>query len=334
MIKGIEMNDGVFREVFQGFGIIDCALRSKNVACFLLNKLKTENGEPQVQRVVNLFLDRSGDGSWGYGEYTGFLHGMLAASEKPKSQAIAVNGRGSVVVIGSGFSGLEKPIPLGSEGKLDTSCRELRTVDGYVYAAGPWRSVCRRIEADRWERVGDRSSLPSPPQNEHGFSIGGGFDTIDGFSASDIYAGGGEGDVWRFDGNIWHQCAIPTNMLVESICCAGDGYVYIGLQSGSVLKGRENSWKMIYKGKMTLPFKDMVWFDEKVWCTSDYGVWNIQADKVEDAKLPSEIRSKAGNLAVHDGVMLLAGLYGAALFDGKDWEIIVDSLNKEKWDAE
>ncbi len=118
-------------------------------------------------------------------------------------------------------------------------------------------------------------------------------------------------------------------MYIHNVCCAGDDYVYVGMQSGSVLRGRENTWELIHTGTLTLPFKDIVWFAGKVWCTSDYGVWTIDNGKLTDADIPVLAHSCSGNLSVGDGVMLLAGRYGAAVFDGKSWE----QLSPENQDA-
>ena len=74
---------------------------------------------------------------------------------------------------------------------------------------------------------------------------------------------------------------------------------------------------------MTLAFKDMVWFDGKVWCTSDYGLWVIKDGKLKEAELPAEVTACAGNLSVGDGVMLLAGMYGATVYDGKTWTRLI-----------
>jgi hypothetical protein len=58
--------------------------------------------------------------------------------------------------------------------------------------------------------------------------------------------------------------------------------------------------------------------------TSDYGVWVIENDKVKRAEISDKIRTCAGHLSVGDGVMLLAGIYGAALHDGTTWHEIID----------
>lgn len=91
------------------------------------------------------------------------------------------------------------------------------------------------------------------------FTDAAGFSCVDGFSENDIYAAGGKGDVWNFDGDEWRQIHFPSNMLIESICCGQDGYVYIGAQSGTVFKGRKDQWKMIHRGvNLTVQANGMV----------------------------------------------------------------------------
>ncbi|MCO6515326.1 MAG: hypothetical protein J6586_02190 [Snodgrassella sp.] len=64
-----------------------------------------------------------------------------------------------------------------------------------------------------------------------------GFEFIDGFSETEIYAGGGKRDLWQFNGETWRQVFFSSDMPLESVCCGQDGFVYIGAQSGTVFKG-------------------------------------------------------------------------------------------------
>ena len=145
------------------------------------------------------------------------------------------------------------------------------------------------------------------------------FDDIDAFSANDVYAVGGNGCVWHYDGQAWRECAFPTNMRLYSVCCGGDGSVYVGAQSGTVFKGRGDQWKLISRGDFSLPFKDMVWHAGTLWCTSDYGLWSLQDGRIESVLATDEVLACAGHLAVGDGVMLLAGQSGVSFHDGEMW---------------
>lgn len=318
-----------FEEGFRGFHIHECAVRARGIYSFVLlediaSQANAEDAEP-LKRLVTYFVNVEGKPLLGWREFTGYAAPRLAVAQKPRPQAVMVSRDCGVAALGSGVGGMEADIPHGDPTKpMYTSVEAVATIDGYVYAAGPWRAVARRLGPNQWEGLADRKTLPVPKRNRSG-SNNEGFNAIDGFNAKDIYAGGGHGDLWRYDGERWRQCAIPTNMIIENVCCAGDGFVYVGMQSGSVLKGRENNWKIIHKGNFTIPFRDIVWYGGRVWCTSDYGTWTIEDDRVEDAPLSAAIRCCSGNLSAADGVMLLAGMYGAAVFDGANWEVIIDS---------
>lgn len=314
-----------FVTYFQGYYIVDCAVRSKSAFSFILFE-NIDDGDIAQKRMINYFADRTSEDNIGCSQYLGFIRPKLAISKTPKEQAVMVSSDCSTAVLGGGDDEMEQSIPKGGPDQpLYTSVHGLATIDGYVYATGGWRGVCRRIGPNQWEQMGDRTTLPVPKRNDFGSNTEG-FNAIGGFNANDIYCVGGRGDAWRFNGDRWFQCAFPSNMTLYNVCCAGDGYVYIGMQSGSVMRGRENSWEIIHKGEFTLPFKDMVWFDGRVWCTSDYGIWVIEDGKLVEPDLPAEVRSCSGNLSVGDGVMLLAGMYGATVYDGKVWTPLISPI--------
>lgn len=307
-----------YKENINGYWAYDCAVRARNVFYFLLLEDIPDavNGN---RRMINYFPEDDPGDRVGTMGLTGFAGPKLAASQNPKNQAVVVARDCTVCALGGGDGGMESPILTGDPPTkpLWSGCFNLATIDGYIYAVGPARSVCRREGPNNWASIVDRNTMPKPQAIDN--FVQGGFYAIDGFNAKDIYCVGGAGDAWRYDGKRWYPCAVPTNMLFESVCCAGDGFVYIGMQSGSVMRGREDQWKLIHKDEMTLPFKDMVWFQGKVWCTSDYGLWVIEDGKLTEAAVPPEVKACSGNLAVGDGVMLLAGMYGATVHDGTAW---------------
>ncbi|MDQ1818135.1 hypothetical protein RBA41_33035 [Massilia sp. CCM 9210] len=311
-----------YDKYFRGFYIYDCAVRSRTAFSFLAVEAVPDSNASD-KRLLSYFTDEPAGKNLGMRSYTGFAGARLAASTRPKEQAIMVSRDCAVGVLGGGAPAVEASIPHGnSDMPLYTSMNALSAIDGMVYAVGPWRAVCRRLGADQWESVADRKTLPVPERNTYGTNNDG-FHAIDGFNTEDIYCGGGQGDLWRLDGKRWHHCPLPTNMVLENICCGGDGLVYIGMQNGSVLRGRESNWELIYKGTLSIPFKDMAWFDNRVWCTSDHGIWTIENGKLIEPDLPAEVRACSGSLAIGDGVMLLAGRYGATVYDGSSWTSLI-----------
>ncbi|HEY9101210.1 hypothetical protein [Chitinimonas sp.] len=310
-----------YKEYFLGYELVDCTVRDKNIVNFVLKQsYNTEKSAPadyeRETRVIILFLDDP-DNPFGYQELSGWSRMIAGSSSHPKNQFIGVDSKGEVYVLGSGEDELESKIPGGGgKGPSRGAVTRLKQVDGWLYGCDNDRSLFKREAKNQWVNVG---GYPKASTDKEALEGKNGFEDFDMFSETDIYAAGGKGDVWHYAGTSWKQIAFPSNMYLHTVCCGQDGYVYIGAQSGHVFRGRDGKWEHIHKDELSLPFKDMVWFGDRVYATSDYGLWEIKDGKVAGSDAPIEITNCAGNLAIADGVMLLAGHYGAALHDGKQW---------------
>lgn len=260
-------------------------------------------------RLIKLHV--GGDKPWLTSKLTGFSGLMCGGYITSSSLCICVDRIGQVFTKNIEGGEIEQDIAGGGgEGPMRGGVRSLKQINGWLYASGGARSLCKRLGRNDWEEIG---VLPPEGKGEVGF------DDFDGFSEADIYAAGGQGDVWHYDGSAWRQLPFPSKMWIESVCCGADGHVYIGAQNGHVFRGRGNRWEHIHEGDLSLPFKDMVWFGDRIYATNDYGLWEIKDGIVGCSSESVDITICSGNLSVGDGVMLLAGHYGAALHDGNSW---------------
>lgn len=317
-----------YERYFKGFTVLDCSIRSRDVLCFVLISDYDDEGddppppppdEDRVTKVVSYFAKEKKQ--WTFASFSGFNLLRAGASVYPLEQFIGVDGDGQVIAMGSGRKDHEPRVPGGKQGPRRGGIRKARTIDGYLHVSSGYRGLGRRDAPGKWTSLSaslDFEPLEDQSSDEYGF------DDFDAFEGGDFYAVGGRGDVYRYDRKAWEAIDFPSNMVLESVCCAGDGYVYIGAQNGTVFKGRRDEWTMIHKGDLTLPFRDMVWFNDRVYCTSDYGLWEIQGDEVRESQVDPDIKICSGNLYAADGIMLLAGVYGAAFHDGTTWTRVFD----------
>jgi len=330
------MTKSEYTKHISGYAIIGCAVRSSRVFYLLGRNIKQAEKASAIsegnvdKRVIPFFFGKPVDERWSAATLEGFERLVGSASKSPVEQMVVVDGMASVYAIGSGSKGIESSISEFIDKRNLGSISRVRTIDGYVYAVGSAHTVCRRLGKNDWESL----NLNLPRQTRAEFDDEERSDDMDfidiaGFSQNDLYTIAGRGVVWHCDGKKWTQIPFPSNMYLHSVCCAGDGNVYIGAQSGTLFCGRENRWKMIHKGEYSLPFKDIVWHAGKVWCTSDYGLWTVDNGKLVAADVPDEIKVCAGHLSVADGVMLMAGHSGAAFHDGEKWQLIFNRLEME-----
>lgn len=313
----------------QGYLIVDCAVRNRRFLYFV-----TRNEDESARagaiseatvnkRLINYIAGEKFGNRLGHRWFTGRQRASISASQEQEDKIVLVDSSGYVFAAGGGVAEEEASIPKGKDGPRRGAVRRVRMIDGRLYVAGSDHTVCRRRGRNDWESLTLDLPLPTRAQfdNER-LSEDMAFNDIDAFSHEDLYVVGGRGVVWHCDGKRWRRVPFPSNMFLESVCCAGDGQVYVGAQSGTLFRGRGDRWQMLERGEMSLPFKDIVWHAGRLWCTSDYGLWTLDGERLVKVDLPSEIAVCTGNLSVADGVMLMAGVHGAAFHDGERWHHI------------
>lgn len=326
----MEITKKEFELNFKGFQIVDCCVRSKRIFYFSLREDYTQREDwkdgdriPEEldldRRIVSFSREKVKDGmGWGNVELTGVKNIVAGVSYHPKEQFVGVESYGRVYVVGQGDNDFEEKISGGQKNGINRgTINSSRTIEGVLYVAGGGRSVGYREGKNKW--VSLTQMMPFEYKRDWETA---GFLDIDGFARDDIYCVGGKGDVWHFDGKQWRQIHFPSNLDLYTVCCAGDGFVYISGYGGNTFRGKGDSWTQIYKGQMALPFKDMGWYEGKVWCTSDYGLWTIEKNDIVPADVSDDVKVASGYLDIADGILLVAGYNGAAYKENGKWNVI------------
>jgi hypothetical protein len=322
----------------------DCVVRNKDIFVFVTEpsltdeqvKEEEENGWSSDLRPkgIMIYIRYKDIGKqWSGGYHQNWAPMVIGASQKPASHSVSIE-RIAVYpsfdrrcfVTGSGPAYEDVPLAGAKRGDFARGhIAKLKPLEGHLYACGGNRSFGKRLGKGQWQSFSQ--DIPYPEKSSGTWY---GFDDFDGWSETDIYAAGGEGDVWHYDGREWRQIPFPSNLPLNSVCCGGDGNVYISGYGGDTFVGRGDRWKMIRGGGMSLPFRDMVWYEDRVWCTSDYGLWTIHNGRIARPNVPATVSGCCGNLSVGDGVLLLAGLCGAVFKENGQWHEIVLFSTMEK----
>ncbi|WP_181423458.1 WD40/YVTN/BNR-like repeat-containing protein [Halomonas heilongjiangensis] len=189
--------------------------------------------------------------------------------------------------------------------------------DGQVFCVGTARQVYRKTGSSSWVRL-DQTCKPNDPEARSTTA----FLAVDGFSAEEVYAVGWDGEIWRFDGSIWHQIDSPTNVALHGVHCASNGMVYICGKCGTLLKGRGSTWDVLEQSDTEEDLRSIRMFDGILYVCSTNLVYRWYDEKLEVAKMASPV-SSAGRLTASGQRMLSVGLKDVAIFDGQDWHQII-----------
>jgi hypothetical protein len=134
-----------------------------------------------------------------------------------------------------------------------------RRVSGVLYSAGYNFQVYRREQDESWRPI--EQGLPGRPAS---FPSVAAFESIDGFDAAELYAVGTRGALWRFDGSVWSEIPLATNLRLTCVLAADDGLIYACGQSGILLRGRGTVFEILHYDDAIRFFWDMRWWNGRL----------------------------------------------------------------------
>lgn len=307
----------------QGFEITGVAVRNRDILQLLARKSIPHDQATHLMdgdiptRILSVFLDDPSEQNLECQELQNMTYPKLGVSRAPFSRpggiVVSMGRDGDAWPLGGGNGPLEK-IAVGAR----PATQRLKCLFGHTYSVGIARKLYRREAVGRWSRIDG-----IPMANNEDELQAAGFKDLDGFSESDLYAVGGHGDVWHFNGREWRQMGFPTNEQLATVTCAGDGNVYVTSEGGTLWVGQQSTWRELEKGGSSVLWNDVRWFDGKLWLASDYQlrIWNGRELAVPEHEGKAILGS--GHMDAHDGILVVADLWTVSTFDGKTWRKVV-----------
>lgn len=276
----------------------DGAARYKDLCYFSLTQDNLT--ESEVPHTVFVGID---EGEWYQYSHVGWASVGLVFVTEPSQKALAAGEEGQIWTYFNGQEGYEH-----IEGC--SLLRNLSIVDGEAYGCGMNRQVFRRNGEGMWIAM----HAPSP---ESGETLG--FEALDGYSHTDIYAAGWEGEIWNFDGNKWKSCDSPTNLILTGIHCAPDKHVYACGQEGSLLRGNSSVWKDISDENVRDDFWDVISFNNSIYVASKTAIYELKNGSLEMVMPTSDRVRTAGRFTTREGFLWSIGDKDVFFFDGSVW---------------
>jgi hypothetical protein len=252
-------------------------------------------------------------GEWNDGGGGGWLLAGVTIARQPLEQLLAAGEYGDVVVLGSGDRHEEQIGDEDSSPRSRGPLRGVRNIGRRVYAVGMNRQVYRRENAHRWISFDEGARPPEGSQRVVGF------EAIDGFSESEMYAVGWEGEVWYYTGKRWRDIKSPTNLLLFDVCCAGDGNAYACGQVGTILRGRRGEWEVLRQEDVTDDLWSCAWFEGELYVSSMDTLYKLRGENLELVDMGEDIPQTCFHLSSADGVLWSIGAKDVFAYNGRAW---------------
>jgi hypothetical protein len=228
----------------------------------------------------------------------------VGVAKKPAEKMVAVGEDGDVFIYVGGKAGDEKIQP------NPVCLRGIGAVDGFAIACGMYRQVYKRIDEAVWTAM--HAQAPPPGENA-------GFEAIAGFSGSEIYAVGWNGEIWEWDGTQWLNRTSPTNLILTGVCCAGDAKVYVCGQHGTLLRGRHDIWEVVDLENFPEDFWDVHWFKDSLYLATMTSLYTYTAAGLAPVAFGADQPATCYRLTDAQGVLWSVGSSDIFSFDGAQW---------------
>ncbi len=196
----------------------------------------------------------------------------------------------------------------------------LKNINGKIFGVAPGRAVYERTGVGQWKEHEELGNIPGTLAS----GLNSGFRSIDGFSDSDIYAVGGNRDVWHFNGKEWNPIDIGGRPFrCQCVVCAEDGYVYIGGKDGVIARGRGDIWKVRFpEEKGAEHFYSIASYRGRVFIGTEEDTFIVGEDlTLQRYDFEGQIRPIAGRFmyAAYDRLLMANVFNQVAFFDGEKW---------------
>lgn len=227
---------------------------------------------------------------------------------------MAVGEDGGVAVYGKGTTTHHSVKTKNVESKDRGPLRRGVLLENTPIVVGMDRQVYRWKGGDRWETF--EQGLPRAGRAVKGY------EAVAGYSLSDIYAGGWDGELVHWNGKTWRRIDSPTSSIIVNMCAGGDGQVYACGRTGLLLRGREDEWEIIEHQMTAEDFWGIAWFKGRLYLSSFNGVFVLGKGEVEPVDFGDLEIDSYYHLTAAKSVLLSIGAKDIVSFDGKVWTAI------------
>ena len=246
------------------------------------------------------------EGEWAQvADFKWDAHG-IAVARKPERALVIVGEDGQT------YTYKDPEIPVGQIKPKPRLIRRARTVDGFVYVCGVGREVFKRRDIDSWTN----ESAPAPKSLTDPIC----FEDIAGYSESEIYCCGWNGEIWHYDGKEWNDCAKLTNVNLSSVACASNGFVYVVGQQGALIKGRRETWEVI---ALDDDFGTDIWdiheFQGDIFISTMTGLYILNGQQLEKVEINGLENGTFCRLTSAEGILWSIGDSDVLSYDGAVW---------------
>lgn len=231
----------------------------------------------------------------------------LCVPKKPTELMLAVSAKGETFSI---LGGNKPNHSIPTEERLN----RLTVVDGFALTCGEKGVIYKRNNTGNWLNY----SIPAEMLNENVIAN---LKAARGFSLNEIYAVGDGGEIWLRTKDEWSLVNSPTKADLSEIICVNNDKCYIVGKEGTLIIGRENSWKQI-KTNITDKFCDLQYFNGRIYVSTENNIYEYSDNELKVIDFNGDKPNSCCKLTSSEKYLWSIGKNDIFNFDGQQWSRI------------
>lgn len=266
-------------------------------------------------------------GSWSKGPILPFEAVSLTLTSGRDNRAVILGRQGHVAAV-SGESTTD--LPLVGDYDYSGPFRRILNISERLFVLGEDRGLYM-LRADHWQQLSN--GLPSidfsaVADDEEAYQrIAGETEvwfSFAGLNEKQICSVGSGGEIWHWDGTIWHRADSPTNLVLTDTFATEDNRYLICGQRGLVFYSDREFWTILCSENPPLELSCVCKFHGRVYLADGHGVFALEGDAITPVKLQDGTIFPAHRLISRSE--LLVSLASKDVFissDGATWEALL-----------
>jgi len=304
-------------EFLDGFYIVDCAVRKNDIAYVLAVSEKEDDDGNTAWHIISWAPHLFGTDKYlgRYGVHNLRSIARIAVEFTPEERYILCD--------------TWEYCRVGKKGRVEQPglMEQMRTIGDHVYLLNSFSLSKRNGHTNEWKAVPLHPAILEDYNDETTKKRRYLLIDFDAFSTNEFYLLDWKGKVFYQENNEWHLVDLTAmgypELLTDGICCGPDGWVYIfgkDENGGKIFQGKGDRWKVIWEVSFEIYHIDMVAYQDHVIITNNFLFSKIKdgvVEHIEGAPFSGKFVSVRGNL------LMIADSDEAAIFDGKEWKMII-----------
>jgi len=200
---------------------------------------------------------------------------------------------------------------------VEAPLRDMKSKYGRLVVVGALNQVFESNDLNTWKC---QAVAPRTSQVLYGL------ESVDMVSSSEAYAVGWNGECLKREKGEWRYIEMPTNLDLHKVLCLENGLVFVCGDEGIILKGSNDTWRLMTNEVTSEKLWGMAFYRNKVFVSDMYRIYEISENGLQEIEYSGQDDIPPASYRLRtlgDLILWSIGEKHLYEFDGSRWKCLL-----------